>query len=152
MAVHHSRWPNEINSRLHGHPQARMIPVVRKVWGFDCPNCGRTCYLRDAAPQPDGSLWCSWCSPLNERQAWCPSCQQTKPESEFNPLADPSAEGLAAALGLERSQMGVCHECYLTPKVPPTCEQCGEEFKHKRKDARFCSGACRVAAHRARQR
>jgi hypothetical protein len=29
------------------------------------------------------------------------------------------------------------------------CEHCGWEFEPTRKDARFCSGRCRVAAHRA---
>jgi hypothetical protein len=28
------------------------------------------------------------------------------------------------------------------------CAQCGEPFKPKRKTARYCGGACRVAAHR----
>ena len=30
------------------------------------------------------------------------------------------------------------------------CEHCREEFFQTRSDARFCSGRCRVAAHRAR--
>jgi hypothetical protein len=31
------------------------------------------------------------------------------------------------------------------------CEQCGARFKTSRSDARYCSVACRVAAHRARR-
>jgi hypothetical protein len=31
------------------------------------------------------------------------------------------------------------------------CERCGELFARARSDARFCSGGCRVAAHRARR-
>ena len=30
-----------------------------------------------------------------------------------------------------------------------TCEWCGDPFLQTRSDARFCSGRCRVAAHRA---
>jgi hypothetical protein len=30
------------------------------------------------------------------------------------------------------------------------CAHCGQEFTPSRSDARFCSGRCRVAAHRAR--
>jgi hypothetical protein len=32
------------------------------------------------------------------------------------------------------------------------CEQCGEWFQGSRRDARFCSGACRQAAYRERHR
>jgi hypothetical protein len=32
---------------------------------------------------------------------------------------------------------------------PQYCDHCGDEFLPTRKDARFCSGRCRVAAHRA---
>lgn len=32
-----------------------------------------------------------------------------------------------------------------------TCEHCRQDFKPKRADARFCSGRCRVAAHRKTQ-
>jgi hypothetical protein len=31
-----------------------------------------------------------------------------------------------------------------------TCEHCGGTFTPRRRDARFCSGRCRVAAHRAK--
>jgi hypothetical protein len=34
---------------------------------------------------------------------------------------------------------------------PATCEACGDAFIAKRPWGRFCSGACRVAAFRARQ-
>jgi hypothetical protein len=29
------------------------------------------------------------------------------------------------------------------------CDRCGDVFTPRRSDAKFCSGACRVAAHRA---
>ncbi len=32
------------------------------------------------------------------------------------------------------------------------CERCGEPFVATRSDARYCSTACRVAAHRSRSR
>jgi hypothetical protein len=31
------------------------------------------------------------------------------------------------------------------------CERCGQTFAPRRSDARYCSGRCRVAAHRARR-
>jgi hypothetical protein len=38
-----------------------------------------------------------------------------------------------------------------TTGVTPTCERCGQPFAAMRSDAKFCSTACRVAAHRHRQ-
>jgi len=35
--------------------------------------------------------------------------------------------------------------------VTPRCERCGEPFAPTRSDARYCSTACRVAAHRDRK-
>jgi hypothetical protein len=35
-------------------------------------------------------------------------------------------------------------------KAPSTCPACGEQFRPPRKDARYCSPACRQRAHRAR--
>jgi hypothetical protein len=35
-----------------------------------------------------------------------------------------------------------------TRATPPACAHCGREFKPKRSDARFCSPACRLKAHR----
>lgn len=32
-----------------------------------------------------------------------------------------------------------------------TCESCGGVFESKRKDKRFCSGRCRMTAHRAKK-
>jgi hypothetical protein len=32
------------------------------------------------------------------------------------------------------------------------CEDCGEPFKARRADARFCSGRCQVKAHRKRKK
>jgi hypothetical protein len=39
----------------------------------------------------------------------------------------------------------------LTRNEARECEQCGKPFTAGRADARYCSGACRVRAHRARQ-
>jgi hypothetical protein len=36
------------------------------------------------------------------------------------------------------------------PRLPRPCMRCGETFTPARSDARYCSGRCRVAAHRAR--
>jgi hypothetical protein len=35
-------------------------------------------------------------------------------------------------------------------KKLPRCEACGAEFERRRKDSRYCSGACRQRAHRRR--
>ena len=43
----------------------------------------------------------------------------------------------------------------MTPRVrhaPRACRRCGESFTPRRRDADFCGGACRVAAHRERRR
>ena len=53
---------------------------------------------------------------------------------------------------------------YLEPQVPQTnirrnsyfwleliCQHCGEPFQSKRVHKLYCSGRCRVAAHRARR-
>jgi hypothetical protein len=32
--------------------------------------------------------------------------------------------------------------------IEATCNQCGEAFRPKRSSRRYCSGTCRVAAHR----
>jgi hypothetical protein len=40
-----------------------------------------------------------------------------------------------------------------TEPAEPTerpCEHCGEPFEARRRDARYCSGRCRTAAHRAK--
>ena len=50
----------------------------------------------------------------------------------------------------------VCHGYHLDNVIrrvahePRPCGRCGESFTPKRKDAVYCGGACRVAAHRAR--
>lgn len=33
----------------------------------------------------------------------------------------------------------------------PTCQECGDAFQAKRRDARFCSDSCRQRAHRKRE-
>jgi hypothetical protein len=45
-------------------------------------------------------------------------------------------------------------ECTKRPKKERPrrdCEHCGWSFTPTRSDAKFCSGACRVAAHRAKR-
>jgi hypothetical protein len=37
------------------------------------------------------------------------------------------------------------------PKTEASCAHCGETFIQARSDAKFCSGPCRVAAHRKRR-
>lgn len=39
----------------------------------------------------------------------------------------------------------------IAARPPTTCATCGEQFKAKRKDARYCSNVCRQQAHRQRK-
>jgi hypothetical protein len=62
---------------------------------------------------------------------------------------------------MSRTKLDWCHAC---ERPVRQCEQCGESLERDlnlfgstsrisaRSDARYCSGACRVAAHRARKR
>jgi hypothetical protein len=46
----------------------------------------------------------------------------------------------------------ICNGCRVTPtRQPLQCAHCGNPFAPTRSDARFCSGRCRTAAHRARR-
>ncbi len=106
---------------------------------------------------------------------WCRWCGETKPESEFEYVkpADPFAgekpsgglsPGLAKAFGVDpdrprtRREPTVerheaCEACALFAYYGVrdlACERCGDPFRARRKDARFCSPRCRTAASRER--
>jgi hypothetical protein len=131
--------------RVHrSHPQVYDRLIMQTVVVFDCAQCGETFYIRSAYVQGDGSLRCFRCSEHGRgviEYCWCPQCRKTKPFNEFEPRA-------ASA---ERHRW--CLECVAAMKeaesLTRACDQCGSEFTPTRRDARFCSGRCRVAAHRA---
>lgn len=129
--------------RVHAsHPQLRKEVEIRSVYVFTCAGCDGDFYVRAANVQADGSLKCWQCGKGSHR--WCPQCHQTKPHGEF--------EYYNHFVMIGRAEW--CLECAAAAKEPkePTvreCGQCGTEFPAKRRDARYCSSRCRVAAHRA---
>jgi hypothetical protein len=56
-----------------------------------------------------------------------------------------------------RPPLAKCHACYMRNwypndwknRDPVACQACGELFKQRRADAKFCSNACRQKAYRA---
>jgi hypothetical protein len=127
--------------RLKGHPQAHTGIDYRTVWLFDCPRCKQPNYLRHARPLADGTLVCDLCFTKKDRHNLyrCAKCGGMFPGvAEFGAYPDSATE---------------CRACR-APKPKPvrarTCQHCGQMFTSKRSDARFCSGRCRVAAHRRR--
>jgi len=112
----------------------------------------------------------------DRQRAKCPECSFEWLEAEYH-LASQRAD--AALLGIrlpsladdylqERFCGWVCkdaarrhrraeaeRERRAERRQPPQrrkCKQCEEEFEPKRDDAVYCSGKCRVAAHRAKKR
>lgn len=127
------------------HPQLRKTEFITSVYIFTCPGCTDEFYVRGAHVQADGSLRCRKCSKTGSYR-WCPNCRQATPWHEFENV------GHFARLG--RAEW--CLECAATetaaskPEKPSkVCAHCATEFVPSRRDARFCSGRCRVAAHRA---
>jgi hypothetical protein len=117
------------------HPQLEKVEVVHRGYIFECPGCGRDFHVRYARVQADGSLRCPDCS--NGSMCWCAGCGAAKPSGEMqrNRWNEPGHR---------------CLDCAAAEPQPKTCDRCGEEFTPKRRDARYCSGRCRVAAHRAK--
>ncbi len=117
------------------------MEVVQTIVVFDCAACSKPYKIRSARVQADGTLQCPNCSEA-ESFRWCPQCQQAKPWERF--------ENVRHFARLGRAEW--CLECAsVVPAVRPatSCDHCGTEFEPARSDARFCSGRCRVAAHRA---
>jgi len=131
--------------RVHrSHPQIREAEIVVTALVFDCAQCGETDTVRGACVQADGSLRCTRCDNAKPREfyRWCPQCKQAKrwQAQEFESRRDAHERGRhqwCASCAAEQQNMTRC------------CERCAHEFTAKRRDARFCSTRCRVAAHRA---
>ena len=55
----------------------------------------------------------------------------------------------AAAIKLRLAGAATSRRLGIGQRWTKTCERCGEEYQATKKAQRFCSGRCRVAAHRA---
>jgi|GEM_PF-5522277 len=138
-------------SRLRLHPQVRQTYIKSyEPRTFACLRCEAEFYLRGARPLADGTLVCPRC--FVEADAhdlrWCAKCEQMLPSEEF--ALDEFAQKLSRSLGAPQRWHKACRACR-TPERPDrtrACDHCGESFTPMRDHARFCSGRCRVAAHR----
>jgi hypothetical protein len=116
--------------------------VVKSIPYFYCAKCGREKPFSwtYAFCTETGDLLC-----LAHELNWrlCRRCRQPRHNSQFAP-------------GHTQYQCHntICDECRVgdTPQREPlqmVCAHCRNPFTAKRSDARFCSGRCRTAAHRA---
>lgn len=96
----------------------------------------RTCPVETAACRECGQLFvCRWKE--SPREGWRGGrvlCNVCRPQRE--------ARLQAAAMRRLRARQ--------RQPLDVACGHCGTRFEAKRKTARFCSAACRAAAHRAR--
>ena len=115
-----------------------------------CGWCGST-----LTPKHDRYRWlCVPCGDRNveEHTATCLECRRRYERS--------TRHGWGNGVGLCSEQCRRLHQHYNdvarwarrdTPeRQPVVCGQCGQTFTPKRSDAQYCSGRCRVAAHRAK--
>jgi hypothetical protein len=96
---------------------------------FTCADCGLKWPSRWTIHcSEDGTrLYCRYCEPSGCRWNWC------------------TRHGHVITTG-------ECKKGYVPESSvvhTPTCQRCGQVFTARRSDARYCSGRCRVAAHRA---
>ena len=125
---------------LQNHPNVQFAYIERR--GYSCSRCieAGKCNedwiwfgIRRAVPLINGEIVC-WRHATEEerRNRWCGRCERALDKDEFDrPM--------------------ICRSCSTRAAHQRSCEHCGIEFVPARKDARFCSGRCRVAAHRARR-
>jgi hypothetical protein len=124
----------------------------RIIWvqGFYCGGCGK---WRTGVP---------WYTPTDEQgeklyHPWC------APQGDFtylsiddrrHAMSKPawlwcrSGQHVAAATDGRQGNREPCDHRQPETDRTRVCEQCGESFTPSRSDARYCSGRCRVAAHR----
>ena len=114
---------------------------------FTCSGCECEFYVFAARVQRDGSLRCWECAEKRDGidwpvdYDWCCQCRKAKRWGEFRSFSGVKAAGHR------------CSECRAAkpvaqPRPAVACRHCGVEFTPTRSDARYCSGRCRVAAHR----
>lgn len=141
-----------MSMHLQGHPGEDFAIITRR--SFACPRCQATkgddwmCWMTDrAVPLADGTTIVCWnhATEAERRNRWCASCQQVKDQDDFD-LIDPEATGW------RRRWKRNCRACLEARHVRAevVCARCDSSFIPKRKDAVYCSGRCRVAAHRAK--
>lgn len=128
--------------RVHSsHPQVEKVEIVQTVYAFTCAACGDAHYVRGARVQADGTLRCYKCDGRKRGGTfyrWCPRCRTAKSLRDFEPDR------------IDAGRHQWCLECVAVDgDKARCCAWCGSEFTPKRSDARFCSGRCRVAAHRS---
>ena len=99
----------------------------------------------------------------NPRRA-CPQCRLVRAsaltlrDSDLTKRESAAVERVLALFAPEMDERMFCAECQAAADAPeaydkPTrCEWCGNVFAAARTTARFCSGRCRVAHHRAEHR
>lgn len=147
--------------RLRSHPAVRQELVCRTAWVFTCAGCGEDGFLADANVEQDGSLRCYWCWG-GTAAGWCPGCDRVlepsafeavpyRPSVDLPPELMESASKIRSLSGGRRRPRKLCQECQRQEQEPRTavCAYCDGAFTPARRDARYCSGRCRTAAHRA---
>src|SRR5215203_1298838 len=128
------------------HPRARSTWVEH--WVYDCAKCGRTQRLDFKTPCDEEGLrlYCPWCAP--QRIKTIPGHDWTRPKFWWCR----NGQHVVALIGRNpRTGSEIFEPCKHHAKADPTreCEHCSQPFTPSRYDARYCSGRCRVAAHRA---
>lgn len=116
--------------------------VKEQAWGFQCLRCDRWLPLNIALPLEEGSLICWHCREAEDAHDLlrCGECGRMLASEAFGP----SRFALPIKCEGCRSQ-----RIKRATRESRPCHQCGETFTPSRTDARYCSGRCRVAAHRA---
>lgn len=145
-----------MSAPLANHPGVTSA-MAAEPRAYHCPRCeaeredyGRNRVWLDVAqavPLADGrTLVCrEHATEAERRNRWCDRCQRVKDCDEFDHVLD--ARGRPKPLRWRRS----CRDCLTPPPRVYECEHCHAPFEPWRSDARFCSGRCRVAAHRTRR-
>ena len=107
---------------------------------FDSPKCWQSIQRRMKRKYEQGDADLRHCEDCGKPIYWsgywsvkwyrCPRCYKSNRPEERRQLARRRYKQLRVAI------------------PQPLCKQCGEKFKAVRKDAKYCSSRCRVAAHR----
>jgi endogenous inhibitor of DNA gyrase (YacG/DUF329 family) len=130
----------------------------RQVWKtvayFYCSKCGREKQFSwfDAFCTQSGELLCLACTSAfnfdKDKTGWklCRRCRRPRRVGKDSQFTYPYVQ--------YPDHNTICDECRSVnwPAREPlqaVCARCGKPFTAKRSDARFCSGRCRTAAHRA---
>lgn len=137
--------------QLHEHPKNEPAVIFRAA--FHCGRCGRYVYMgRYPYCNEDGTeLYCLSCG-------WDAQHHRVPGQpTEYRPTLWRYCRRGGHVYWPGDALSTKCSESHAKPRQKPRvqhdpmpCAHCGEDFTPKRSDARYCSGKCRVAAHRAR--